>query len=76
MEEIRPILKKATQSITKLQKSHRATKRCIEATEKALAKIGKNMEWTIKNIDKTGQDAVQNSIKLVCTVMLVPTIPI
>ena len=65
MEEILPILKKATESITKLQKSHRATKRCIEATERALARIAEKMESTIVNIDKTGQDAVHNSIKLV-----------
>jgi len=65
MEEIRPILKKATESITKLQKSHRASKRCIEATERALARIGEKMESTIGNIDKTGQDAAHNSIKLV-----------
>lgn len=76
MEEIRPILRKATTSITRIQRDHRATKRCIEKTEKALAKIGKNMESTIVNIDKTGQDAVQNSIKLVCTVMLARTVPI
>ena len=70
MEEIRPILKKAKQSITKIQQRHRSSKSCREKIEKELAKIGKNMEWTIKNIDKTGQDAVQKSVKLVLTVML------
>jgi hypothetical protein len=75
MEDVRPILKRATDSITRIRKKRSGSKaERIEQTKKAVEKIGKNMELLINEVNKTGQEAVQTSIALVRLTMIQSTV--
>jgi hypothetical protein len=65
MEDVRRILKKATDSIAELRKTHSSTKLATDRIASIINRIGKNMEPMVTKLDKTAQDAVQNSINLV-----------
>ena len=65
MDDVRPILKRATDSITRIHKKRSGSKaQRIEQTKKAVEKIGKNMKLLINEVNKTGQEAVQTSMAL------------
>jgi hypothetical protein len=65
MEDIRRILKKATDSLGRVHKKHRTSTSDADKTAKIINKIGKDVELLINELDKAAHDAVQNSINLV-----------
>jgi hypothetical protein len=70
MEDVRRILKKATDSIAELQKTHSSTKLATDRIASIINRVGKNMEPMVTKLDNTAQDTVQNSINLVSLLLI------